>query len=326
MSSKRVKKQKIVTIGGGTGSFMLLSGLRLHGVDLTAIVSMADDGGSTGVLRDELGVLPPGDIRQCLVALSGSSQTLRDLFNYRFADGGLSGHSFGNLFLSTLEKLTGSFDEAVDEAGAVLGIQGKVVPVTLDNINLRAHLHSGATIEGEHNINSAKLDNLKKLELSPRAGLNPKARQAIHEADKIIINPGNLFCSIIPNLLVDGIKEALLTSSAKKIYVVNLMNKPDHTRNYTSYDYVSQIEKYLKKDFFDYIIVNKEMPTHEARAKYMADGEELILPGDITRHRAEIILEDLLNKEIYEKPKGDKLARTLIRHDNKKLAELIIDI
>ncbi|MDZ4385018.1 MAG: gluconeogenesis factor YvcK family protein, partial [Candidatus Moranbacteria bacterium] len=188
-----MKKKKIVTIGGGTGSFMLLAGLKKYQVDLSAIVSMADDGGSTGVLRDELGVLPPGDVRQCLVALSDSSEALRGLLSYRFEDGGLKGHSFGNLFLSALEKINGSFEVGIEEAIKILNVRGKIIPVTNDDARLFLKLKNGDILKGEDNINRSVIirkEGLDKLYFEPAVAASQKAIQHILEADLILIGPG----------------------------------------------------------------------------------------------------------------------------------------
>ena len=326
MSNKR-KRQKIVTIGGGTGSFVVLSGLKHYPVNITAIVSMADDGGSTGVLRDELGVLPPGDIRQCLVALSESSQIMRKIFNYRFDNGTFGGHSFGNIFLSALEKITGRFDEAVAIASEILKIRGQVVPVTLKNVRLVAHLNSGKKIIGEQYINDADLSNLKKMQVKPKAEINPEALQAIKKADKIIINPGNIFCSIIPNFLIDGMAEALKKSKAKKIYVCNLMTKLEHTHNFKVIDNIIEFEKYIGKDIIDYVIYNKEKPRAELLKKYSRLGEYIIEKGNLDlRPKIKFIGRNLISSKIFHAPKADFLKRTLIRHDPAKLARLIINI
>ncbi len=263
--------KKIVTIGGGTGSFMLLSGLREYPVEITAIVSMADDGGSTGVLRDELGVLPPGDVRQCLVALSHSSDMLRDLMNYRFQEGGLSGHSFGNLFLSALEKITGSFAEGVEEAAQILNVKGEVVPVTGTDTSLKVKLADGTILEGEHEINTSKQlvkVGIKKAFLHPKAKANPRAIEKILEADLIVIGPGNHYCSIIPNLLVEGVSEAIQRSRAKVVYNCNLVNKRGHTDGYSANDYVEEINSYLGGDRVDFVIFNKKKPAEELLVRY----------------------------------------------------------
>jgi len=207
-----MKNKNIVTIGGGTGSFTLLSGLKKYPINISAIVSMADDGGSTGVLRDELGVLPPGDVRQCLVALSESSIELRELMNYRFESGGLRGHNFGNLFLSALEKINRSFTIGVDKASRILNVKGNVIPVTEKDTNLFMELKNGKVLNGEeeinHNFDIEKIG-ISKNYLKPKAIANPKAVKAILDADLVIIGPGNHYCSIIPNFLVIGITEAI---------------------------------------------------------------------------------------------------------------------
>ncbi|EKE21203.1 MAG: hypothetical protein ACD_7C00311G0003 [uncultured bacterium] len=225
----------VVTIGGGTGSFTLLSGLKKYPINISAIVSMADDGGSTGRLRDELGVLPPGDIRQCLVALSNSSDTLRELMNYRFENGGLKGHNFGNILLSALEKIQGSFSLGVKEATHILGVQGQVIPVSEDEMNLYIKLKNDKILVGEKQLdhnNDVRKYGIKKVYLKPSAQADREALSAIKKADIIIIGPGDHHGSIIPNLLVSGISEAIRKSKAKVIYNCNLTNKKGQTENF----------------------------------------------------------------------------------------------
>lgn len=324
-------KQKIVTIGGGSGSFMVLSGLKKYPVDLSAIVTMSDDGGSTGILRDELGVLPPGDVRQCLVALSYSSKTLRELFNYRYDSGGLKGHSFGNIFISTLEKITGGFDSALIEASRILRIRGFVLPVTLKNTKLVAVLENGKEIIGEKNIYCYKNGscNFKKLYLKPKAELNPKIFKAVREADKIIINPGDLYSSLIPNFLVKGLSGAIAKSKAKVIYVVNLMTKPGQTDNFTLNDYISTIEKYLGKGIIKYVIFNTEMPDPKLLKKYAGHGEKPVMPENFKKGpNIKFMGYKLLSHKVYKADKNDALSneRSLIRHDSNKLAKIICDL
>lgn len=319
-----MKKQKIVTIGGGTGSFTILSGLKYYPVELSAIVSMADDGGSTGVLRDELGVLPPGDVRQCLVALSESRKTLLDLFNYRYSHGGLSGHSFGNIFLSTLEKMTGDFGKAVKEAGRILGITGQVIPVTFADTKLIGELKSGKVISGQYKIEQAHPNDLKKLWLSPRAKANPEALNAIRRADKIVINPGNLFLSIIPNLLVSGVAEAIRQSRGQKIYVANLMSSLGLTDDFTVIDHINALEQYLGRKTIDAVVYNTQKPNPEQLRKYSREGEHLVELGEVPKHsRLKLVGDKLIARRIYNRPKGDKVLRTLIRHDSDKIAKII---
>ncbi|HLD00008.1 MAG TPA: gluconeogenesis factor YvcK family protein, partial [Patescibacteria group bacterium] len=238
--------KRIVVIGGGTGTYTVLSGLKEYPVHLSAVVAMSDNGGSTGVLRDELGVLPPGDIRRSLIALSESPQIIRDLFNYRFESGGLEGHSFGNLFLTALEKVTGNFEEAVKEAGKILSIRGDVIPATLHNTHLYAKLEDGTVIEGETNIDIPKHDGrlrIKDVALKPKARVTKSARTAIQEADLIVLSPGDLFTSLIPNLLILGIPEAIRASKAKVVYCCNLTTKHGETNGFTVDDFVSTIER-----------------------------------------------------------------------------------
>lgn len=319
-----MKKQKIVTIGGGTGSFTILSGLKYYPVEISAIVSMADDGGSTGILRDELGVLPPGDVRQCLVALSESGKVMRDLFNYRFSSGSLSGHNFGNIFLSTIEKVTGSFDRAAKEAGKILRIQGRVIPVTLTDTKLVATFADGKKIVGQNNIDEVNLQGLSSIELVPRANANKEALEAIRKADKIVINPGNFFSSLVPNLLVDGIVEAISKSKAKKIYVANLMTKPGHSDNYSVVDYLNLLESYLGKKSIDTVIYNTSKPSKELLNKYARQGECFVELGNLPKNiRTKFIGAPLLSKKKLKQQKGDIMKRTLIRHDSDEIAKLI---
>lgn len=319
-----MKKQRIVTIGGGTGSFTVLSGLKYYPVELSAIVSMADDGGSTGVLRDELGVLPPGDVRQCLVALSESRKTLLDLFNYRYAHGGLSGHSFGNIFLSTLEKMTGDFGKAVKEAGRILGIHGQVIPVTFTDTKLVARLKNGKVVAGQHKIEQGHTSNINKLWLEPRARANPEALEALRRADKIVINPGNLFASIIPTLLVAGVADAIKGSRAQKIYVANLMSSLGLTDNFTVMDHVAVLERYLGRNVIDAVIYNTQKPRPEQLKKYSREGEHLVELGEVPpRSRFKLVGERLVSRRVYKKPTGDTIRRTLIRHDSDKIAKII---
>lgn len=328
MGPDEPKKQKIVTIGGGAGSFMVLSGLKKYPIDLSAVVSMSDDGGSTGILRDELGVLPPGDVRQCLVALSKSSRTLRELFNYRYSNGGLAGHSFGNIFLSTLEKITGGLDMAIKEASRILRIKGRVLPVTLENARLVARLKNGKEIIGEGKIyaNTADLKNLEKLYLKPNAAANPEVVKALKEADKIIINPGDLYSSLIPNFLVKGVRQAMKKSKAKIIYVANLMTKPGHTDGFSVAGYLERLEEYLGENVINYVIYNKELPTKKLLKKYARQGEAVVLTGDLSRWpKIKLLKYDLLSHKGVSNKKSDALSsqRSLIRHDSDKLAGVI---
>jgi uncharacterized cofD-like protein len=316
--------KKIVVIGGGTGNFTVLRGLKNYPVDLSAVVSMADDGGSTGILRDELGVLPPGDVRQCLVALSNSSSMMRSLMNYRFEQGGLEGHSFGNLFLSALEKVTGSFEKAVEEVGRILAIKGKVIPVTIHQVRLKMILSNRHVLEGEREIYlSQEIDHgYQSIFLEPYAKANPRAIDEIVNADLIVLGPGGLHTSLIPNLLVEGVSEALLRSHAKKVFVVNLMNRKGQTTGFTVRSYLKELTQFIGTDIFDYIIVNNQCPAPHLIERYAEEGE--LIFNDMQEDER-VIAVPLLG-EFREGVRRDLMKRSLIRHDPKKLAQELIKI
>lgn len=314
---------RIVVIGGGTGNFSVLRGLKKYPVNLSAIVSMADDGGSTGILRDELGVLPPGDVRQCLIALSESSLLMRSLVNYRFENGGLGGHSFGNLLLSALEKVTGSFEKAVEEMGRILLIKGKVIPVTTHQVRLKMILNNRKILEGEREIYlSQEIDRgYKSIHLEPYSKANPHALDEIMHADMIVLGPGGLHTSLIPNLLVKGVSEALRNSCAKKVFVVNLMNRQGQTTGYKVSDYLREIVKFIGADVFDYILVNDQKPDQELIEVYAEEGS--LVENDLDEKR--VTLAPLLG-EIEREKRSDLMKRSLIRHNPEKLSEELMKI
>lgn len=320
--------KKIVTIGGGTGTFAVLFGLKKYPVDLTAIVTMADDGGSTGRLRDEFGVLPPGDLRQCLIALSKAPQVMRKLMSFRFDKGELKGHNFGNIFISTLEQVTGSLDTAIDLAGSILNIRGRVIPVTLDKVQLIAELKNGKIIEGEDALGDYQLVSrfgIKKISLKPKAKANPKALAAIREADLVVVGPGDIYTSLIPNFLVSAIGNALVASKAKKVYVANLMNKHGHTDDFRVADYVRVLEEAIgKRKVFDTVIYNTKEPSPKLLRKYADEGSPVMLGKKELNGKYQIIGADVLADGLAKKPKGDVIHRTLIRHDPDKLAKIVM--
>ena len=319
--------KNIVTVGGGTGSYVVLSGLKnLPKIALTALVSMADNGGSTGILRDELGVLPPGDVRQCLVALSEHSDVVRKLMNYRFNEGGLAGPSFGNIFLAALEKVTGDFAKGVEVASEILKVKGAVIPITRDKAELAVMLKNGKVIDGQVNITDTNLADLglKKIFYKNKVRLNENARAAILKADYIIIGPGNHYSSVIPNLIVDGFQKAISQSRAKIILPVNLTNKKEHTKNWQVGDYVKDFEKYLKKPV-DFILVNTEPLSQKQIKSYkLKEGEGVLVKNNLERD-SRLILKPLLSALIVNFDKTDKRRkhRSFIRHDSEKLAESV---
>jgi len=316
--------KKIVVIGGGTGNFVVLRGLKKYDVDLTAIVSMADDGGSTGILRDDLGVLPPGDVRQCLVALSDSSRLMRSLMNYRFENGNLGGHSFGNLLLSALEKVTGSFEKAVEEAARILYIKGKVLPVTIHQTRLKMILNNRKVLEGEREIYLSKdIDKgYKSIYLEPYPKVNPRVITEILNCDLVVVGPGGLHTSLIPNLLVQGVSDAIANTQAKKVFIANLMNRKGQTTGYKVSDYIKELSHFFEKDVFDFIILNTRKPQDNLIQMYSDEGD--LVKNDLDDAR--VIHADVLGEPI-EQPKGDLLIkRNLIRHDSTKLADAIMRI
>ncbi|MDO4773747.1 MAG: YvcK family protein [Candidatus Saccharibacteria bacterium] len=323
---------KVVVIGGGTGSFTLLSALKHYTHNITALVNMVDDGGSTGQLRDELGVLPPGDVRQCLVALSNSPK-VRDLFNYRFDEGSMKGHAFGNLFMAALEKMTGSFAEAVETASEVLGVNGRVYPITLDDTKMSVKLQDGTVVNGQHAAESLVIPRGERpwLELSPPATINPRARQAIVDADLVVIAPGLLYGSLAPALLVRGVTRALAETSAKKVYVCNLVNKPGQTDNFTVADYADEIERFAGVSL-DYVLYNNHQPNKSLIEKYARDGEMLVAwDKELLRKKPYRASGKRLIAEtawINQHTAADPLAaqRSLIRHDADRVARELMRI
>lgn len=335
---------KIAVIGGGTGSFMLLSALKNETKQLVAIVNMADDGGSTGVLRDELGVLPPGDVRQCLVALSQSPK-IRDLFDYRFDEGTFSGHSFGNLLLTALEKVTGNFSEAIETASEILRVNGMVAPATLDNVRLKMEwpaslnlskkdsgqgsmISNSLILHGERviDVNFFKRDPRKaKLSLVPDATPNPTAIAAIEQADIVVVAPGDLYTSLGPLLVIDGIGDALRRSKALKVYVANLVTKHGQTDGFSVADHAAEIERFAGGNFLDYVIYNEEQPSPEVAERYKSEGgflAEVDAPA-LEKAHYHTVGGDFLGK-LAEARSGDQLKRSLIRHDSEAVTKSII--
>ncbi len=327
--------KKIVTIGGGTGSFMLLTGLKKYPVNISAIVSMADDGGSTGVLRDELGVLPPGDARQCLVALSDSSQMLRKLMNYRFENGALLGHSFGNLFLSALERINKNFAKGVEEAAKILNVRGEVIPVSNDDMRLMVILKNREILEGEnhldHNEKVRKIG-VRDVRLKKSVKAGEKALERIREADFIIIGPGDHFGSIVPNLLIKEIGKEIKNSKAKIIYNCKLTNKKGQTENFDLDDYIRSIEKYIGKNRVDFVTFNIAKPSRKLIEKYETrEGKNVLVNFNENKNpkrKYKLIKADLLTKAKIRSAKNDpnRESRSFIRHDSDKLGKILMKI
>lgn len=339
------KTKKVVVMGGGTGTYTVLTALKRYPeLELKAVVAMTDDGGSTGVLRDELGVLPPGDIRQCLVALSEAPEIVRGLLNYRFENGSLRGHSFGNLFLSALEKVTGSFEKSITEISKIIRIRGEVIPVVLANVRLAMVLKNGTLLEGERNITPSEFIQpvgIKKYYLKPKAKINPKAKKAILEAEAIIIGPGNLYTSIIPLFLVDGVRQSLRQSRAKKILIINLITKFGQTDNFTIFDFVNEVERFLGKGIIDWAVFNTREPQDQLVKRYfrlerskpilfkptkdnLPAGAKRLSPNRFLFEGIEFIGGDFIGNNLSFQGRADSLVkRNLIRHDYKKLGRFL---
>ena len=323
------KIKKVVVIGGGTGTYVALKGLKNYPLKLSAIVTTMDSGGSTGRLRDQLGVLPPGDLRQALVALSSSEKIWRDLFTYRFNNGDLDGHNFGNIFLSALEKITGSMDRSIRLAAHILDSKGEVIPVSLKKAELCVELADGKIIEGEKHIDNPKGFEsravIKRAFLKPNVFANKKAIESIENANLVLFGPGDLYTSIIPNLIVSGIKEALKKSKSLKVFAVNLMTKYGQTTNYTAKDHIKDLEKYLGRNVLNCVIINSRVPNKDILDWYKFQNEVLV-KNDIKGKRLNVLRCDLLSQVVIRRDPSDKTKRSLIRHDPKKLAKCVYSL
>lgn len=310
--------KNVVVIGGGTGVFTVLTGLKKYPYNLSAVVSMSDDGGSTGILREEFGTLPPGDIRRALVALSKTdNKIVSELFNYRFkGNGTLSGHSLGNLLITALEKITGSFDQAVKEAVKILNVQGQVIPVTLKPTSLYAELSDGRIIKGETNIDIPKHDgsiSINRVFLKPQVSANPEAVKAIIDADVVILGPGDLYTSILPNLITTDIVKAINKTKAKVVYVVNIMTKFGETYNFSASDFLRVIQNHLGDTVIDYCVINTGKPTGEILERYAKDKEEPVMfdEASVGKTKIKVVSGDYIRNGKYIRHNPQKLAKAL---------------
>ncbi|MBM7556805.1 gluconeogenesis factor YvcK family protein [Halanaerobacter jeridensis] len=307
---------KIVVVGGGTGLSTMLRGIKKYTSNITAIVTVADDGGSSGVLRDELDILPPGDIRNCLVALANTEPLMENLFQYRFEEGELEGHSFGNLFIATLSKITGNFHQGVKKSSDVLAIRGQVLPSTLHDMRLYATLENGDTVKGESNIPETE-GKIKKLSIDPAdCEALPEALQAIKQADAVILGPGSLYTSVLPNLLIENLAEEIKKTEALKIYACNVMTQPGETDDYTASEHVQAIYNHIGEKIIDYVLVNDGEVEEELLEKYAEEGSYPVEVdwNQLLEQNLEIISEDLINQT------------DLVRHDHDKLAQVIMNL
>ncbi|SHE69709.1 gluconeogenesis factor YvcK family protein [Clostridium fallax] len=315
-----VKGPKIVVIGGGTGLSTMLRGLKYYTSNITAIVTVADDGGGSGDLREDLGILPPGDIRNCILALADTEPLMEELLQYRFKDGRLKNQSFGNLFLAAMDGISDNFEDAVQKMSSVLAVTGKVLPVTLDDMTLKAELENGNIIEGESNIpNEAykQKSKIKNLKIVPENAKPLKdALTAIKEADAIVLGPGSLYTSIIPNLLVKDIAISVRKSNALKIYISNIMTQPGETDNFKVSDHVNIINKYCGKDTVDCVVANVDPIPDHLKEKYLDEDSNLVELDDAKLKKLGL---DIVKANLV------KIKKDLIRHDSDHLAEVLIE-
>ena len=315
-----VKGPKIVVIGGGTGLSTMLRGLKYYTSNITAIVTVGDNGGGSGALREDLGMLPPGDIRNCLLALADTEPIMEDLLQYRFKDGRLKNQSFGNLFLAAMAGISENFEEAVQKMSSVLAVTGKVIPVTLDDMQLMAELENGNKVYGESEIPEEAVkqkSKIKKLFIIPEdAEPLDEAVEAIREADAIVMGPGSLYTSVISNLLVKKIRSAVRKSKAYKIYISNIMTQPGETGGFTVSDHLREIKKYGGKEIVDCVIANKEEISEDLKEKYIKENSIQVKADKKKIHdmNVELVLGDLV-----------RVDNGFVKHDTDKLAGLIIN-
>jgi len=317
LASKRAKKPRIVSIGGGTGLSTLLRGLKKLPADLSVIVTVTDDGGSSGRLREELRVLPPGDIRNCMIALSEDEHLMSHLFRFRFtSEGGLHDHSFGNLFLTAMAGVTGDFAVAVRLTSEVLAIKGVIYPSTNSNVQLRAELEDGSWIEGETRI-TAQSKRIRRVQLNP-ANVHPlaDALQAIASADLITIGPGSLYTSLIPNILVKGIIEAIRASPAVKIYIQNIMTQPGETDRYSVADHVQALAEHCDGILFPRVLLNNGLPSTEILKRYETEHASLV---KIDRERLRKLRLNIAERDLLAEDE-------MIRHDPDRLARAVFEL
>ena len=307
---------RMVVIGGGTGLSTLLRGLKEYTSNIVAVVTVTDDGGSSGRLQRQMGMLPPGDIRNCVVALADEETLMTELFRHRFNDAGegLEGHSFGNLLIAAMTNITGDFEKAIKETSKVLAIRGRVLPSTIDNVSLRAELADETKVDGETSI-AKSTQAIRRISLVPQ-DVKPlqEVLDAIKLANAIIIGPGSVYTSVIPNLLVQGMTDAIASSHAVKIYVCNVMTQPGETTRYRASDHVKAVAEHSGKRIFNYVLVNKEVPLMRLLEKYQRGGAELVSP-DV----------DVIREMGYKPITGNFINQTeVVRHDPQKLAQAIL--
>ena len=326
----KIKKPKIVVIGGGTGTAVVLSGLKQKDLDLSAIISVADSGGSTGRLRDQFGFLPVGDLRQSLAALAREKDQawIRKLLLYRFDQGdGLKGHNLGNLILTALQDICANTTKALEVAGRIFKLEGSIFPVTTKNVQLVIEYEDGTFLIGEDNLNPGKLGNkkIKRVRLSPAAQINTKAVKVIKEADLVVIGPGDLYASILPNFAVSGAKKVLSETKAKIVYIVNLMTRYTQTHNYTASMHVEEIKKYIGK-YPDFVIINNKQIPKDILKNYTQEKGYPVINDLSIDAPYKIIAQKLFTIAQTKHNKADVIKRSLLIHDKEILTKVLLNI
>src|SRR5436853_6705705 len=313
------KGPRVVALGGGTGLSTLLRGLKKYTGNLTAIVTVADDGGSSGRLRKEYRILPPGDFRQCITALADVEPLMNTLFQHRFKEGSLNGHSFGNLFIMAMAEITGDFEHAIRESGRVLAVRGQIVPSTLRDVTLIAEMADGQTRVGESNIphangNGEVVTAIKRVFLQPEATINPEAEEAILNAEMIVVGPGSLYTSILPNLVVEGMAEALKASPAIKVFICNVATQPGETDAFRVSDHLKAIEGHLGTNIFDFVVVNSNNNfTLPPSAQAAGIRRVVYHPATGSKRSIHAVLVDVVNPRLSTHHDPDKLARAIMK-------------
>nr|WP_207713864.1 gluconeogenesis factor YvcK family protein [Clostridium gasigenes] len=315
-----VKGPKIVVIGGGTGLSTMLRGLKYYTSNITAIVTVGDDGGGSGDLREDLGMLPPGDIRNCILALADTEPLMEELLQYRFPDGRLKNQSFGNLFLAAMNGVSENFEDAIQKMSSVLAVTGKVLPVTLDDMKLVAKLENGSIVEGESQIPNEVINQkskIKKLMINPKdARALEESLKALREADAIVMGPGSLYTSIVPNLLVKDIVENIKKSDAIKIYICNIMTQPGETDNFSVSDHIKILQKYGGRNIVDYVIANRGDIPKIVKEKYLEDSSQLV---ELDRKELKALGVEAIEATLA------KTEKAYVKHDTEYLAEVLVD-
>lgn len=326
------KNKRVVVLGGGTGSIAVIEGLKIYqDINLDVIVNMTDDGGSNEIIRDEFGLLPLSDIRKSIIALADSdkNQLLRQLFTYRFAEGnGLNGHTLGNLIMMALSDKLGDQYKAILAICELFDIKGNIMPITTDDSRLCAKYSNGAVVEGEHHIDDCVgLDDerISKLYLKPKANIFTNSQKAIAKADYIIIGPGDFYTTTLANIVVDGVKEALVSSKAKIVFITNLMSKKGETRGMQHSDFLSEFIRYTGRTP-DYILVNNSPLPAATVKRYHAQNEHILVDDLESSVGTEIIRTDLINREPVVRQKGDTLPRSYLRHEGRKVGYTLYGI